>query len=432
VPWWDKYVVVLAVGYMTMTRSFAYLGIAPLNLFVGDLTLAAFLILRLPDVFDRWVDALFRPSVLNGLALSLLAFFSYGVFEICRGISNDYPPLQVMQNFVFHAYPLYLFMAFWVGRRNTEVLSRAIHALAWFNGVYGVAYVLLLDHLQRPMPGVPGVVLFGQPAGAPCAILGLLAIEPRIRRIWPQLFLNAFVLLALQVRADFVGTIAGLAIWVTMTGKIGRALNAVAGLAVVLLIGYVTDFNIPGTGNRGGEISTRAVIGRTLAPLDPDLASEYSQGAKSQAGSVIWRQRWWQAIWDSVLASQKTTLIGHGYGYPLSKLVPYIRDETVRTPHNVFYYALGYGGWFGVSIFFFFQSQIAWLLWLAFRQTGQSFGLMLWFQVLTTAFFSNVFETPFGAIPFYLLTGLAIAPLLRSEYLREDSTSPQFLSATGR
>jgi hypothetical protein len=102
-------------------------------------------------------------------------------------------------------------------------------------------------------------------------------------------------------------------------------------------------------------------------------------------------------------------LIGLGYGFALGDLVPYLQGSAIRTPHNVFFYALAYGGWLGVAVFFGVQAALAHILLRAYQLTRQPFGLCYWIMTLTGAFFSNCLETPFGAIPFYLILGLAAA-----------------------
>jgi hypothetical protein len=97
----------------------------------------------------------------------------------------------------------------------------------------------------------------------------------------------------------------------------------------------------------------------------------------------------------------------------LKNLVTYLSvDADLRTPHNIFYYALGYSGWLGVAIFFSLQGACAALLWRAYKVTGQAWGLAVWASGLTAAFFGNVLETPAGAIPFYLMMGLFLGPAL--------------------
>ena len=52
---WSKWVLFLLLGLSLTGRSFAYLGIPPAKLFVGDLTLAAFIVLHPRNVFDPWI-----------------------------------------------------------------------------------------------------------------------------------------------------------------------------------------------------------------------------------------------------------------------------------------------------------------------------------------------------------------------------------------
>jgi len=105
-------------------------------------------------------------------------------------------------------------------------------------------------------------------------------------------------------------------------------------------------------------------------------------------------------------------LVGNGYGFPLKDLVPYLKNSDVRTPHNVFFYALGYTGWIGVILFFWLQASVCGLLWRVYKLTGRSYGLAVWACVLIGAFFGNSFETPVGAISYYIIMGLLIGGAL--------------------
>src|SRR6202050_5537144 len=107
---WSKWVLFLLVGYSLTGRSFAYLGIPPAKLFIGDLTLAAFIFLRPRKLFDPWIKALTKGGALGPLAWILLISISYGIFQVIRGVLLGFPPLTAMQNLVFNIYPLYLFL----------------------------------------------------------------------------------------------------------------------------------------------------------------------------------------------------------------------------------------------------------------------------------------------------------------------------------
>ena len=406
---WSKVVVLLLLGYLSMGRAFAYWGVPQANIFVGELALAAFIVWRPAAILGRWLGGLARRTALTELAWGFYIFLSYGIFEILRGLSIGFPVLSVLQNFAFNYYPLYLFLGIWLGERDPAMLRRFVPLLAWWNGIYGTAWIILLRRLEYTVPG-GFISFFGQPGGAAVSLLGILIFVPRWRQSWPVLLLNTFVLLGTEVRAEWLAFLVGICVWAAVTLRFGRLLNILGSAVALLWVAYLINFRMPGA--RGGELSTRGVIGRALAPIDENLAAQYIDTADSAAGTVSWRTEWWAAIWESVHADRLTAFFGHGYGFPLASLASFVGDQRTRTPHNIFYYALGYSGWIGVFIFFAFQIALFRILWKAFRLTGQPFGLAFWASVVASAFFGNVFETPFGAIPFYVLIGLSIAPAL--------------------
>jgi hypothetical protein len=66
-------------------------------------------------------------------------------------------------------------------------------------------------------------------------------------------------------------------------------------------------------------------------------------------------------------------------------------------------------------------------LWQVFRSGGNPFGLMLLVMALCTGLFGNFFETPFNAVPYYWLIGLALAPLAGelAEAARQAAPAPR-------
>jgi hypothetical protein len=412
---WLKLLVFLVVGYLTMTRSFAYLGYPPLRIFVGELAFFAFLMAKPRIIFDRWLNAIQRPTPYSAFATALVFSLAYGLFEMFRGIVNGYSPVLVLEGFAFHYYPLWFFVGMWAARQDWSLLPRTVRLIAWVNGIYGVLYVLILSRIPYLMPGSSDVLLFGQPAGSSIVLLGLICIEPRLSRVWHLLVLNLGVMLAMQVRAEYLGFAIGVMLWALLSGNIGRLMAGAVVLAGLLIAGLATDFSIPAPGTRGGKISTRDIFGRVIAPVDTELAQQYSKNAASQAGTFYWRVIWWRAIWENVHQDTQTAVMGEGYGYPIANLVGY-RERDIRTPHNVFFYALAYGGWLGVALFAMVQLGLAGVLWTAWRHTRSPFGIVLWVSSVCGAFFGNWLEAPFGAIPFYLLAGMAAAPVLSQVY----------------
>jgi hypothetical protein len=411
---WSKWVLFLLVGLSLTGRSFSYLGIPPAKLFIGDLTLAAFIFLRPRQLFDPWINALTKGGALGPLAWILLISISYGIFQVIRGILLGFAPIIAVENLVFNVYPLYLFLGLWLGKRRPELLLKFVQVFAVLFCIYAPAYLLFLHTINVKMPGSDGVNVFGQVAGGGFIILSLLCLDPKPGRWWPAMAVAAAALLAVQVRSEWLGMIVATMIWGVLSKKMTRVAWIGAGIFAVLAVGALADVNLPSPGERGGKISSTEIVARGLAAVSPDMARDLtgSENVNFYSGTIKWRKMWWHAIWVNSQENFTNLLIGPGYGFPLKNLVSYLKDPDLRTPHNVFYYALGYTGWIGVSIFFTLQAGCGVLLWRTFKVTGQSWGLAVWASGLTAAFFGNVMETPWGAIPFYLMTGLFVAPHL--------------------
>ena len=415
---WSRIALILILGYCLMGRSFAYMGIPPWHLFIGEIILAAFLLAGPRTARGSWARLARRIRPLRRLLKFYLVFLVYGIFQVLRGIALGHPPLTAVRDLAFNYYPVFFLLGLWVGLRKPNVLPRLFRALAWFNGIYGIAYILFLNRVSWTFPGVSDQVapvpMFGLPEFSFVVLLGLLAYEPNLRKVWYLLALNGFVLLGMQVRAEWLGFAVGLLLWGWLTKRLKRMLTAGAVVAVVLAVMFVIDFRLPGPATRGGgEISARDLIGRAMAPLDPDLAAEYTSSYKMDVDTTVWRTIWWLAIWQSVNQSRGTSLFGFGYGFPIGELSPFIGEgEFIQTPHNVFLYALGYTGWIGVLLLALLQGELARLLWKTYRKTNQPCGIVLWAAMLSYAMFTAFFEAPYGAIPFYLLAGLLVRPLI--------------------
>jgi hypothetical protein len=412
---WSKWVLFLLVGFNLTGRSFSYLGVPPAKLFIGDLTLAAFVLLSPRKLFDPWMKALTEGGPLGPLAWMLLLSVAYGIFEVIRGILYGFSPVIAIENLVFNVYPLYVFLGIWLGVRRPELLLKFVQIFAICFFFYAPAYLLVLHNINLEMPGSGGVSVFGQAGGGGFIILALLCLDPKPARWWPVMTMAAIVFLATQVRSEWLGMSLAALIWGVLSRKMTRVAMIGVGISAVLAIGFLLDVNLPSPGERGGAISSREIVARGLAAVSPDLARDVtgSDNVGFYQGTITWRETWWKAIWANSQDNYTNLLIGPGYGYMLRNLVNYLKDVgELRTPHNVFYYALGYSGWIGVVIFFALQAACGVLLWRVYTVTGQSFGLAIWASILLSAFFGNVMETPFGAIPLYLMIGLLVGPAL--------------------
>ncbi len=428
---WCRLAAFLIVGYLCMSRSFAYLGMPRLSIYIGEIVLAAFLLFGPRTRHGRWLWLTLSARRLKRFKWLLLVLLAYGGFEAMRGVLAGYPAFVAARDTAFNYYPVFLFLGIWAGLEDRELLRRVVRGLAWWNGCYGAAWVLFLSGLPWTVPGTTSaastVPLFGQPAGSVLALLGLISFEPRLWRVWHLIVLNAFVLLGVQVRAEWVGFALGLLVFAWSTKRIRRLAVAGGFIVALLAVMYVAKINIPSPEGRGGEISFDSIIARGLAPINTELAYDFAgkQDASDFAATAAWRTLWWASIWQELHGRFSRALFGFGYGYPIGDLNPLIEaGEFIQTPHSDFFYALAYSGWIGVALFALLQLELGRLLLRAYRATGEPFGLMCWSAMVGASLFEGIFESPFGAIPFYLLVGLALAPGLLARKVARPSVIP--------
>ena len=412
---WSRLVLVLLLGYSLVGRSFAYVGLPPAKLFIGEMSLAAFIFFRSRNLFDPWIKALTKGGPLGPLAWVLLGSITYGIFEVIRGILIGFSPITAIENLVFNIYPIYFFLGLWVGARRPDVLLKYFRLYAIIFCIYAPAYVLVLNKVRIAMPGSDGVPMFGQAGGGGLIILGILSLDPKPSRYWLPLTVAAAMLLAGQVRAEWVGMGLAMLIWGVLSRKMTVVAGVAAGVVAILIVGFALDVNLPAPADRGGSISSREIVARGLAAVSPEMAQDMtgSGNVGFYNGTITWRETWWRAIWANSQKDYTNFIIGPGYGFVLKGLVNYLKDQgDLRTPHSIFYYALGYSGWLGVCFFFSLQACCGLLVWRVYKLTGQAFGLAFWASTLFPAFFGNAFETPTGAVPCYLTLGLVIGPTL--------------------
>jgi hypothetical protein len=411
---WTVVTLFVVGGYMLLQRSFAHLLSVPgVPVYIGEVLLLAFFVRHPEASIRRLLAALLHPNPLGSVAWAMFLLLAYGVVLALRGYAASYPTLLIFQELVFNVYPLYILLGLWLAERDPRLLERFVLGLSWVIGIYGMLYLLFLNRSPLVVPGT-GLQLFQSPLGQGAMVLALLAFRPKGARMWVPATLNLLVLIGIQSRAAYAGFIAGLLVWTLISKRIGRTVLVLSLIALLLAVGWLLDVRIQYS--RGAsEYSAGNVIAAVLAPFDEEAAARFSSDAPRFAGTAEWRQAWWAGIWDATNADAVRTAVGTGYGFELSSdAVLTSSDPLLRTPHNWFMYSLGYGGWLGVTLFVFLLVALTSLLWRADRITGAPFGVPFLLFSTTVATFSNFFETPFAAIPVWVIVGMAIAPAIRA------------------
>jgi hypothetical protein len=104
-------------------RSFFYIGIPPAHLFIGEIILCLFLVVRADRSLGTWGRTLIGPSDYSFFSWCLLLSCLYGGFEVLYGLHRDYDLLTAIENFAFNVYPIYFFLGIWVGEQYNGTVS---------------------------------------------------------------------------------------------------------------------------------------------------------------------------------------------------------------------------------------------------------------------------------------------------------------------
>jgi O-Antigen ligase len=408
----------LTLGYLLFGRSWAYLGIAGANLYIGEVALAAIFVY---GPTRRFLLALagqvVQPGRFHILAVSVTLFGVFGFAQVLRGVQQT-DPVALLKSLPLYYYPIFLGFGIWLGARSPRILERVAWTLAWANALYGALYAIVLDRLTIALPGQSNVDLFslGLTSSA-IALLGLLAIPRHNRWSIPLAVANSAVLFGHQVRAQWVGLLVAVAVWVLLTRQLRRVLVGAGALSLLLVTLAVAGVSLPGDRQHSEHVRAGDILGRALGAASPGLAGRYTSEnrVESAAGTATFRRKWWHGVWDSSRHDPTTLMLGHGYGFNLQKLAPPGGvGEVTRNPHNAFFYTLGYTGWIGVALLLLLFGTIGRLLWQVFRITGNPIGLAIGGLMVTCAQFEPWLESPFGAAATYLLLGMCLAPLVRT------------------
>lgn len=399
---------VACLGFLVLGRSFAYVGVPRFQLYAAELLLGAVVVLRpTRHALRNAYRALWRPGPDHVHVVLLAGLCAVGGLAALRGVQAGYDPDTILKSVAFNYYPIFLLVGAWWGRQDPRVLRTVTLWLARINGYYGVAFVLVLSGNTTSMYGQTDVPLFGNGNASGLAVLGLLVYHRHRTETPALLALNSFVMLGIQQRSEWIAFLAGLVALAILLRRARVLVQASAAAAGLLIVIAVAGVSVPGASHRGGEISATEIFARVIAPVAPKLVPEGADGTRTYAATAHWRTTWWSAIWDESRKDVPTAVLGHAYGYPLYKLGKDVPAVT-RTPHNVFLYALAYTGWLGVSLALLLFGRMAHALTRRVDHPDSRFGLVVLVYTLVLALLGNWFESPFGAVPTYLVLGAAL------------------------
>lgn len=410
----------LFFGYVIGNRGFAQLAPVPgVPLFLSELGLAIVLALvALRGALQR--EFPLRRDWLNGL---LLLWLALGLGRV--GWDVRIYGFLALRDFALVYYALYFFAVQALARHapSRAVLSGALRVTFAVLPLIGVLATLFPDFFLRNLlvEGVP-LIFYKGDLLATFLFAGYILLLPAGRFDWRQdwwrglaAVLSLLLGLALISRASMLGLVIALG-WLAWSGR-WRPARVLAAVCAAGLLG-VTAYSLLQKKDFT-QTNAYALYEAVASVGDFSGTGRYQSTQSSDKGdNNRFRLIWWKNVAQETLAT--SPVFGLGFGADLARgfLAEYYptgeMDFTARSPHNVFLTTLGRMGLVGAAV-------LLAIYWVQTRSTARvaresrhdpaltdamTLQAAVW-VVMVSACLGVVLEGPMGAIPFWIMLGLA-------------------------
>lgn len=436
---------IILLGYATMGRGFAYLGISPL--FVGEVTLLVGLIslcsgavrLKLPRMIAVWILLLFMVWC----GARMVPYVSKFKFDALRDSAI----------WMYASYAIVIASLLFHSPERFGELIRRYRMFVWIFMAVAPVMLIFTNAFAERMPKVPGtdVDIVTLKGGDVCvhlvAAFAFVSLFVPANRAWPALFLVPVNLaLNLLVRAGLVTFTLGTAVLMLMRPRSQLFYRMLISGALGVVAMWAIDLRIRPDPENPREVSVDQLF-RNIASVVGWSKAEELDGTKE------WRMNWWKEIVRyTVHGSYFWT--GKGFGINLANDDGFQveADETLRSPHNGHLTILARAGVPGLGLWIAFQT-----VWLgtiiaayirAQRNRERDWANLYivlgvyWLAFLVNASFDVFLESPMGGIWYWTVMGVGIgavhvhrvAPHILTEALAEHAhpDRTQFLPAARR
>lgn len=410
----------LFAGYVIGNRGFAQLTPAPgLPLFFSELGLGfAFSLVVLRSSINRELPM--RRDWVNGL---LLLWLALGAGRLLLDVRTY--GFLALRDFAMVYYLLYFFTAQALAQHepSRRLLHQAVILTFAVLPVIGllasVFPVFFLTHFL--VAGVP-IIFFKGDLLATYLFTGFIILLPNTAFSWRDglwrwlAALGSLVLgFVLVSRAGMVGLVVALG-WLGYAGRwIYTRIVAVAcagGLLLIVVTSLLNEADFKQTKAYG-------VYEAIISITDYSGTRHYENELGSdKPDNNRFRLIWWKNVATETLSASPVLGLGFGadlaHGFLLEYYPASATDFTARSPHNVFMTTLGRMGLLGVAVLF----AIYWSIGRATAKSARKFSggsikpetmamqAAVW-VVMISACFGVVLEGPMGAMPFWIILGLA-------------------------
>lgn len=403
----------LLIGYIVGNRGFAQLTPAPgLPLLPAELGLMVAGGWRaVVCAFERRLP--FRRDPLNWAVLAWVVAGSARVlFDSSRGF-------LALRDFAMIYYAAFFFLVQHMARDAAArrylfgCLLAGLMGLLPCYALYQAAPDFFLTQLT--VSGVPLIYYKGDLVVTFLAIGSVLTFHwaGTRHRLWAWPLAGAMLLFVLAGgnRASILGAIvaAGLLL-LARRWRLPAFQGAVAGLALLVLIGLTVVFDHAGASRRLHNLADQAASVLDIA----GHRAYQSEDSFNKGDNNRFRLIWWKNVVEETWLGNP--LFGLGFGADLAQgfVQEYLPDSTeeftTRSPHNIFLTVFGRMGAVGLAVWLVFCAVLFAATWRDLRRGDDPAQWSLWcgiWIILCSATFGVVLEGPMGAVVFWSVLGLA-------------------------
>ena len=410
----------LFFGYIVGNRGFAQITpLASLPLFFSELSLACLLVMTaLRGALQRQLPL--RRDWLNGLLLFWLAL---GIGRLGWDVKRY--SFFALRDFAMVYYLFYFFVTQFLASHapSRRLLHSAVLLAFAVLPLTGILSTLFTDFFYANLlvGGVP-LIFYKGDLLATFLFTGFIVLLPAASLPWQDSWwrwltaLASLILgLTLTSRSSMVGLMVAIG-WLAWAGRWRplRTLIAICTVGLLAVTAYSLlqkkDFN---------QSKAYAVYEAVVSIADYSGTGNYQNERTSDKGdNNRFRLVWWKNVAEETLTT--APVLGQGFGADLTYgfLREYYatsnEDFTARSPHNIFITTLGRMGLAGFAILlgiYFVQARSTARVARAARHDparaeAMTLQAAVW-VVMISACLGVVLEGPMGAIPFWIMLGLA-------------------------
>jgi hypothetical protein len=403
----------LLVGYFVGNRGFAQLTpTASLPLLPGEAALAALVFIQ---ILNR-VTSKSSPRGLSGLDWGIGVWVIIGTIRFLFDFRTY--GFVAVRDFATVYYAAYFYLAYNLSAGRREVASLLLTTIRVSASILLPTYLIYLKFPEFfsgtfTFRGIPLIYYKDDLVAAYFAVGSVLHYfrfhEHRTKRNLILALLLAGGVMITNNRAAALGLIVA-ASWMIVGGRWRySAYLGIAGIlaAIALVINAERQFET------WRDTPLLDVYERAASIFDPTGQMSYSgENTFNKGDNNLFRTVWWEVAITETIDENPVGGLGFGHDLASGFLREFYADApddfTARSPHSILVTVFARMGAIGFLAFLGIIAQIIRATWKARHLKSDQFSAWCGAWVLlTSACFGVVLEGPMGAIPFWILLGLA-------------------------